>query len=78
MSDKELQRISVLQDVRDHRITQVRAAEILEISTRQMTRLMLKFNEHGVSGLTHASRGLSGHRRHNDMLKSECLEIISE
>ena len=78
MSDKELQRISVLQDIRDHRITQVRASEILEISTRQISRLMLKFNEHGISGLTHASRGLPGHRRHDDMLKSECLEIISE
>ena len=28
MSDKEIQRLAVLQDVRDHRITQVRAAEI--------------------------------------------------
>ncbi len=34
MSDKEIQRLAVLQDVRDHRITQVRAAEILNLSTR--------------------------------------------
>lgn len=27
MSDKEIQRLAVLQDVKDHRITQVRAAE---------------------------------------------------
>lgn len=33
MSDKEIQRIAVLQDVRDRRITQVRAAEILNLST---------------------------------------------
>ena len=33
MSDKEIQRLAVLQDVRDHRITQVRAAEILNLST---------------------------------------------
>jgi hypothetical protein len=37
MSDKEIQRLAVLQDVRDHRITQVRAAEILNLSTRQIT-----------------------------------------
>ena len=30
---------AVLQDVRDRRITQVRAAEILNLSTRQITRL---------------------------------------
>ncbi len=39
MSDKEIQRLAVLQDVRDQRITQVRAAEILNLSTRQITRL---------------------------------------
>lgn len=38
MSNKEIQRLAVLQDVRDHRITQVRAAEILNLSTRQITR----------------------------------------
>ena len=41
MSDKEIQRLAVLQDVRDHRITQVRAAEILNLSTRQITRLFI-------------------------------------
>ncbi len=29
MSDKEIQRLAVLQDVRDQRITQVRAAALL-------------------------------------------------
>jgi len=78
MSDKEIQRLAVLQDVRDQRITQVRAAEILNLSTRQITRLLLKLNQHGVGGLAHASRGQPGHRRHDDFLKSECLSIISE
>ena len=45
MSDKEIQRLAVLQYVRDHRITQVRAAEILNLSTRQITRLLINLNE---------------------------------
>ena len=45
LSDKEIQRLAVLQDVRDHRITQVRAAEILNLSTRQITRLLINLNE---------------------------------
>jgi hypothetical protein len=36
MSDKEIQRLAVLKDVRDQCITQVRAAEILNLSTRQI------------------------------------------
>ena len=78
MSDKEIQRLAVLQDVRDHRITQVRAAEILNLSTRQITRLLQKLNQDGVSGMAHASRGQPGHRRHDELLKSKCLCIISE
>ena len=78
MSDKEIQRLAVLQDVRDHRITQVRAAEILNLSTRQITRLLQKLNQDGVSGLAHASRGQPGHHRHDELLKSKCLSIISE
>ena len=71
MSDKEIQRLAVLQDVRDHRITQVRAAEILNLSTRQITRLLQKLNQDGVSGMAHVSRGQPGHRRHDDLLKSK-------
>ena len=78
MSDKEIQRLAVLQDVRDHRITQVRAAEILNLSTRQITRLLQKLNQDSVSGLAHASRGQPGHHRHDELLKSKCLSIISE
>ncbi len=78
MSDKEIQRLAALQDVRDHRITQVRAAEILNLSTRQITRLLQKLNQDGVSGLAHASRGQPGHHRHDELLKSKCLSIISE
>ena len=78
MSDKEIQRLAVLQDVRDQRITQVRAAEILNLSTRQITRLLCKFNQDGISGLVHASRGQPGHRRHDEVMKSKCLSIISE
>ena len=78
MSDKKIQRLAVLQDVRDHRITQVRAAEILNLSTRQITRLLQKLNQDGISGLAHASRGQPGHRRHDELLKSKCLSIISE
>ena len=48
MSDKEIQRLAVLQDVRDHRITQVRAAEILNILTRHITRLLKKLNHTGI------------------------------
>ena len=78
MSDKEIQRLAVLQDVRDQRITQVRAAEILNLSTRQITRLLHRLNQDGVSSLAHASRGQPRHHRHDDLLQPQSLSIISE
>lgn len=78
LSDKEIQRLAVLQDVRDQRITQVRATERLNLSTRQISRLLQKLNQDGISGLAHASRGQPGHHRHDEAVKSECLSIISE
>ena len=56
MSNKEIQRLAVLQDVRDHRINQVCAAEILNLSTRQITRLLQKLNQ-------------AGHHRHDELDK---------
>ena len=51
MTDKEIQRLAVLQDVRDLRIIQVITAEILNLSTRQITRLLQKLNQDGVLGM---------------------------
>ena len=75
MSDKEIQRLAVLQDVRDHRITQVRAAEIPNLSTRHITRLLRKLNQAGVSSLAHVSPGQLGH---DEAIKSEYLSLISK
>ncbi|WP_180042381.1 MULTISPECIES: ISNCY family transposase [unclassified Acinetobacter] len=78
MSDKELKRLSVLQEICDQRITQSQAAQLLHISERQIRRLLQKYKAQGPVALAHASRGQPGHRRHDDLLKSKCLSIISE
>ena len=55
MSNKEIQRLAVLQDVRDHRIRQVCAAGTVNFSTHQITRLLQKLNQDGVSGMAHTT-----------------------
>ena len=74
MSDKQIQRRAVLQDVKDHRITQVHAAEIPNISTLQITRLLLKLSQGGISGLAHASHGQPDHHRHDS---APCVDTIN-
>ncbi len=56
MSDKEIQRLAVLQDVRDQRITQSQAAQLLHISERQIRRLLKKYKAQGPSASAHAER----------------------
>ena len=47
MSDKELKRLSVLQEVCDQRITQSKAAQLLQISERQIRRLIQGYKVQG-------------------------------
>ena len=47
MSDKELKRLSVLQEVCDQRITQSKAAQLLQISERQIRRLIQVYKVQG-------------------------------
>jgi hypothetical protein len=57
MSDKELKRLSVLQEICDQRITQSQAAQLLHISERQIRRLLQKYKAQGPAALAHAARG---------------------
>lgn len=47
MSDKELKRLSVLQEVCGQRITQSKAAQLLQISERQIQRLIQVYKVQG-------------------------------
>ncbi|MEZ8742997.1 ISNCY family transposase [Photobacterium swingsii] len=78
MTDNELQRIKVIQDICDKRITGVEAARLLRLSTRQIHRLIKRFTEFGSSGLISLKRGQPGNRRHSDSLKLRVLSLLHE
>lgn len=76
MSDRDINRFKVLQDVRERRLRQVDAADILNISTRQVRRLLSQLNQHGASSLAHGARGRPSNRRYPDAFRAEVLNII--
>ncbi len=47
MSDKELKQLSVLQEICDRRITQSKATQLLQISERQIRRLIQGYKVQG-------------------------------
>ena len=78
MSDKELKRLSVLQEICDQRITQSQAAQLLHISERQIRRLLQKYKAQGPAALAHAGRGQTSNSRLSEELRLKCLNIVSD
>jgi hypothetical protein len=78
MSDKELKRLSVLQEICDQRITQSQAAQLLHISERQIRRLLQKYKAQGPAALAHAGRGQISNSKLPEELRLKCLNIVSD
>ncbi|WP_249335315.1 helix-turn-helix domain-containing protein, partial [Vibrio parahaemolyticus] len=63
MSDKDLSRYKVINDVCEYRLRRADAAEILNLSERQVQHLMNRLQEPGVSSLVHGARGKPSNNR---------------
>jgi len=75
MSQKELRRLSVIHKVIDEVITQLKAAELLSLSTRQVRRLEERVAKEGDKGIIHKSRGRSSPRAMPSELKNKALKL---
>ena len=75
MSQKELKRIKVINEAINGNLTQGEAAEKIDISERQVRRLLLRVKEKGDKGLLHESRGKKSNRRYPEDEKENILEI---
>lgn len=78
MTMRELDRFKVIQDVVDGKLQPWRAAERLELTTRQIRRLAARFREHGPAGLVSGHRTKPGNRRLDDDLAARALAIIRD
>jgi transposase InsO family protein len=62
MSRKDLDRLHILKKVQAKELTQVRAAEILDLSDRQIRKLLTRLNANGPSGIISKLVGRSSNR----------------
>jgi transposase len=76
MSNKEANRIAVIDRITKREVKQIKAASILQLSTRQIRRLTEKYRQMGASGLIHGNRGCSGNRAIDQKIINNVLEII--
>jgi len=78
MSERELNRIEVLAQVNDGRLSVMDGALLLELSKRQIFRLLVRFREDGASGLRHKARGKAPNNRIHDARRSYALDLVHE
>lgn len=78
MSDKELNRLQIIRDVCEHRLRRSDAANVLNLSERQVQRLMNRFRQSGASGLMHQSRGKPSNNQISIDYRYGILKIVRE
>jgi hypothetical protein len=78
MSTKELERYDVLNGVKRKVMTQVKAAELLGITDRQVRNLLTILKRKGPCGLVSRKRGLASNRRKSAAFRHQVLSIIQE
>jgi len=65
MSHIELDRLQVLQEIMERRMTQAADVQVLDLSYRQVKRLMARFRRKGAAGLVSDKRGKDGNHRYS-------------
>src|ERR1700737_562168 len=76
MSGRELQRIEVLSEVLARRRTEISAAVILGLGTRQTRRLLTAYRDGGGGALIHKARGRTSNHRLNPGIRECVLELV--
>jgi len=72
MSQKEIDRLEVMQRLSQREISQMEASRLLKLGTRQVRRLQKAFHRHGARGLISKRRGNPS----SNQLNSTLSEVI--
>ncbi len=76
MSHTELERLEVIQRVRERRLTQEEAARMLGLGVRQVQRLCAAYRDRGAAGLVSGKRGRQSNRRLPDERRRRAMELV--
>ncbi len=75
MSMKELRRLQAIHQVIEKKMTQAQAAEVMELSDRQIQRIVKRVRVEGDGGLAHRSRGRPSNRAMDPKLKAQVIGL---
>ena len=75
MSQEDLRRLAVIHKAIDKRVTQVEVAGILDLSDRQVRRIIARVSEDGDKGVIHQSRGQPSHNATALKIKKRVINL---
>ncbi|HAM53060.1 MAG TPA: ISNCY family transposase [Nitrospiraceae bacterium] len=78
MSQKESNRLYVIRQAMDKAITQEQAAALLDITARQVRRIVRSVRKEGDAGICHRSRGKRAHNRIPDRIKDKATALCRD
>lgn len=78
MSERELNRIEVLSRVEDGTMTATNAANLLNLSRRQIQRLVKRLAIEGGPGLAHKARGLPSNNQTHPHRRAFIMDIVRD
>ncbi|NCO34867.1 MAG: hypothetical protein AUJ92_09755 [Armatimonadetes bacterium CG2_30_59_28] len=78
LSTKEIRRMPVIRKVIEKELTQVRAAELLGLSERQVSRIPVWLQTEGEGGLAHRLRGRASNRTISGTTRQRVLRLYGK
>ncbi|MEP4979703.1 ISNCY family transposase [Ascidiaceihabitans sp.] len=78
MSERELNRIEVLAQVDDGRLSVQNGANMLDVTKRQMFRLMKRYRTEGAPAIRHKSRGKSPNNKIHKAKRDYAIALVKE
>ena len=78
MSQRESNRLYVIRQAIDKAISQGQAAALLELSDRQVRRIVRNVKKEGIAGICHKSRGQRAHNRIADKIKDKATTLCRD
>ncbi len=78
MTQQEIDRLRVIQQIKAGEINQKAAAEVVGVSIRQMRRMVRRVEKEGVKGVIHRLRGIKSNRCWSELEKTRILKICQK
>src|SRR3989339_1352727 len=78
ISERELRRLHIIQKVLDKELKQVEAVEILNLTDRQIRRIIKRVRKEGKTGIIHKSRGRTSNRAIPKRVKDKVIKLYRE